>query len=263
MGSQSKANHRTSVEVLVKVLKYIQANAEEAEDELVANELWKLGGYLTCSVVASLCGNEGFMMDLAGLRQHIDNGRHGEVPAKITKETILTEQECLRLPHVAICLFGKVKGETIFDHHIINVANLTRSGFRLRWWLEKVISVCESESRFAGPVFADANGRLASSLEYDVAFREYMERVQKGPGDLIPKHYDDKSMYGISCTPRKTAQIRIKKRAGFGETFQNVFNHWRGVERACARRVRRPMHEYYSEEASLLMPSTWLGAHVP
>ena len=85
-----------------------------------------------------------------------------------------------------------------------------------------------------------------------------MAKVQQET-QLIPKDWDVWELYGINRTMRKTAQTRIK-RAGFGITFQNVFNRWRDVERAGGRRVRRPMHEYYAE-ATLLMPTTWLGAY--
>ncbi|KAL7550466.1 hypothetical protein ACHAWF_013693 [Thalassiosira exigua] len=259
MGSKSKANHGTTMEVMVRVLHYIQMDAEAAEDLEVANELWKLGAYLAVSTAASLRDTEAFMMDLAGMWQHVDTGREGVVPPNINKSTILSEQQCLNLPHVAICLYGKYKGETVFDHHVINVANETQSGLRPRFWVEALLGVCRSEGRMAGPAFADRTGKLATSLEYDVGFRNYMERVQRDT-TLIPKDWDVRAMYGIHRTPRKTAQTRIK-RAGFGVTFQQVFNRWRGVERAGVRRVRRPMHDYYAE-ATLLMPTTWLGAYV-
>ena len=77
---------------------------------------------------------------------------------------------------------------------------------------------------------------------------------------LIDKDESVGESYGISRTMRKTAQTRIKN-AGFDEKFQICFNRWKNVEKAGARRVRRPMPEYYAE-AALLMPTTWLGAHV-
>ena len=259
MGSMSKANHGTSIEVLVKVIDHIRSDAEAAESTLVANELWKLGAYLTTCIAASLRGNEGFMMDLAAMRQHIDKGRNGVAPARVTKSTILTEQACLNLPFVAICLFGKYKGETIYDHHVINVANETKSGVRPRWWFEKLITVCESEGRDSGPAFALPNGRLASSLEYHVAFQSYMLRVQE-EDKMIDPTWDVKTMFGISRTPRKSAQTRLQN-AQFGKDFQNRFSRWRTAEKAGARRVRRAMNDHYAE-AILLMPVTWVGSYV-
>ncbi|KAL7549158.1 hypothetical protein ACHAWF_014052, partial [Thalassiosira exigua] len=240
MGSQSRANRASTIEVMVKLLELIEIDALAEDDVAAANELWKLGAYVTVSLASSLRGNEAFMMDLAGMWMHIDKGREGVAPAKVDKNTVLSEQECLNLPHVALCLFGKTKGETVFDHHIINVANETQSGLRPRFYVEKLLDVCKSEGRTSGPAFADPSGRLARSLEYDVGFRGYMAKVQQET-QLIPKDWDVWEVYGINRTMRKTAQTRLK-RAGFGITFQNVFNRWRDVERAGGRRVRRPMH---------------------
>eukprot|EP00957_Ditylum_brightwellii_P089769 6837295-Ditylum_brightwellii.AAC.1 len=54
-----------------------------------------LGFYLLICFVGSLQGNEGFMMELQELLQHLDKGRK--------------EEEIL--PHVVIALLGEFKGE--------------------------------------------------------------------------------------------------------------------------------------------------------
>ena len=107
------------------------------------------------------------------MRKHIAKGRTGVVPAGLSKTTILTEEDCLSLPHVTICLLGKFKGETGVDHHLITVANKTSSGLQAYWWVEKLLEVCEYKGRFDGPAFASPNGQLASSPDYDAVFRKY------------------------------------------------------------------------------------------
>jgi hypothetical protein len=52
---------------------------------------------------------------------------------------------CRDLPHVTVFLLGKFKGEIGVDHHLIIIASETISGLRPRWWLEKLVDVCESE----------------------------------------------------------------------------------------------------------------------
>ncbi len=96
---------------------------------------------------------------------------------------------CRDLPHVMVCLLGKFKGEIGVDHHLIIIASETISGLRPRWWLEKLVDVCESEGRSIGPAFASADGRLLTSLlDYNALFRKYLARVQDKtsliPGDL-------------------------------------------------------------------------------
>ncbi len=95
------------------------------------------------------------------MRKHVAKGRTGVVPAGLSKTSILTEEDCLQLPHVTICLLGKFKGETGVDHHLITVANKTSSGLKARWWMEKLLEVCEGEGRFNGPAFASPDGQLA------------------------------------------------------------------------------------------------------
>ncbi|KAL7534137.1 hypothetical protein ACHAWF_004730, partial [Thalassiosira exigua] len=255
MGSQSRPNRGTTMAVILRVLELITEDAESEEDAEIARELWKVGAFICLSTAASLRENEGYMVDLAALRGNVDKGRVGSVPREVTKDTIFTEEECLALPHVAICLLGKVKGETRVDQHVLNVANHTRSGLKPRFWVEKLIQVAAEEGRASGPAFASAGGELADSRSYDERFLLYMERVQAEDKGLIDKDEKLREWYSLFRTPRKTAQTRIV-RAGFGDSFQKAFSRWAQVEKAGTRRVKRGMPEHYAE-ATLLMPVTW------
>ena len=148
MGCQSQPNHGLLIAAIIRLLDLINEDANEAArmDAIrEANELWKVGAYVCVLTVASLQGHEGFYLDLAGMRKHVTKGRTGVVPAGLSKTSILTEEDCLQLPHVTICLLGKFKGETGVDHHLITVANKTSSGLQARWWMEKLLEVCECE----------------------------------------------------------------------------------------------------------------------
>jgi hypothetical protein len=88
-------------------------------------------------------------------------------PPGLNKSTLLTEEACKKLPHVTVCLLRKFKGETGTDYHLIALANETVSGLEPRWWIEKLMSVCELEGRERGPAFATPDRRLALSVDYD------------------------------------------------------------------------------------------------
>ncbi len=107
----------------------------------------------------------------------------------LNKTTVLPEEVCLELPHVTICLLGKLKGETGVDHHLITVANETSSGLCPRWWMEKLVEVCEYEGRFDGPAFGKPDGVLALSFNNNAVFRKYQKIVQEET-DLIPADHD-------------------------------------------------------------------------
>ncbi len=179
---------------------------------------------------ASLCGHKGFYLDLAGIRKHIDKGRTGYIPPSIDKHTILTEEMCKDLPHITMCLLEKFKGKTGVDHHLMMVANKTISGLGTCWWMEKLIKVCQTEGRFEGPAFASADGRLASSPDYNAMFRRCLKMVQEET-DLIPDNHDVDAFYWTFRTPRKTATTRIEQ-SGFGNQFVDQMNRWRPQEKA-------------------------------
>jgi hypothetical protein len=131
---------------IVYLLDLIRIDAEEAEEAgsvVEANKLCKGGAYVCILTAASLRGQEGVFLELAGLRKHLAKGRFGVVPAVLNISTLLTEEVCRNLPHVTLCLLGKFKGETGIDHHLIALANETVSGLQPRWWIEKLVLVCE------------------------------------------------------------------------------------------------------------------------
>ena len=70
--------------------------------------------------------------------------------------------------------------------------------------MEKLVSVAENEGRYVGPAFATANGKLASSCDYDAVFRMYLKKVQ-ATTDLIPDDVNVDVYYSLSRTPRKSA----------------------------------------------------------
>ncbi len=207
MGCQSQPNHGLLVGAIVHLLALIDEDAKEAERlgmKADANEFWKVGAYVCMLTAASLRGHEGFYLDLAGVRKHLSKGSFGVVPKGNIRSTVLTEEACLKLPHVTICLLGNFKGKTGVDHHLITVANKTSSGLCPRWWIEKLVEVCEHKGRRDGPAFATPYGCLASSPDYNAVFRKYLKVVQEET-DLVPRDYDVDLLYSTFCTPRKMA----------------------------------------------------------
>jgi hypothetical protein len=232
MGCQSQPNHGQLVGAIVHLLALIEEDAKEAERlgyKADANELWKVGAYVCVLTAASLRGHERFYLDLSRMHKHLHKGKFGVVLVGLNKSTILTEEICRKLPHVTICLLGKFKGETGVDHHLITLANETSSGLRPRWWMEKLVHVCDYEGRCNGPAFASANELLASSPDYDAVFRKYLKIVQEET-DLIPSNHDVDLFYSTFRTSRKPSTLRLE-RAGFGHQFVNQMNRWRSQEK--------------------------------
>ncbi len=207
-----------------------------------------------------LRGHEGFYLDLGGVRKHFSKGKFGVVPKGINRSTVMTEEACLKLPHITVCLLGKFKGETGVDHHLITVANKTSSGLRPWWWLEKLVEVCEYKGRRDGPAFATQYGCLASSPDYNAIFRKYLKVVQEET-DLVPRDHDVDLFYSTFQTPRKTSATRVEQ-AGFGHHLVDQMKRWRTQEISEGRAPRQCMNAHYAD-ALLLMPTTWMGLYVP
>jgi hypothetical protein len=191
MGCQSQPNHGLLMVAIVHLLDVIAEDAREVErlDAIAAaDKLWKVGSYVCVLTATLLRGHKGSYLDLAGMQKHISKGKDG-IPVGLNRSTVLTEEVCLQLPHVTICLLGKFKGKTGVDHHLITVANETSSGLCPRWGMEKLITVCKYKRRFDGLAFATPGGVLASSPDYDLVFRKYLKIVQEDT-DLIPGDHD-------------------------------------------------------------------------
>ena len=79
MGVQSKAGKPVHIRTVIMLLKLIkeEALAKEGYD---ARELWKVGTAIAVAQMGSLRGPEIFMLDLAGIRVHIEEGRQGVMP---------------------------------------------------------------------------------------------------------------------------------------------------------------------------------------
>ncbi len=74
--------------------------------------------------------------------------------------------------------------------------------------MEKLVDVCESEGRCFGLAFASADGRLASSLDYDALFHKYLARVHEETS-LILGDLDVDLRFSTFRTLRKLAVTRL------------------------------------------------------
>ena len=89
MGYVTQADHAFPIDTLVTLLDYIRKDAKECRGKLEVNKLWKLSAFICLVTLASLGGYEGFHMDLAGLRSHLNKSRHGVIPTELTHKSVL------------------------------------------------------------------------------------------------------------------------------------------------------------------------------
>jgi hypothetical protein len=254
MGYDTKKQKYLQMPVILKQLELIKRDAEFADVE-ESRALNKFGALIAILTAGSLRGHEGLYVDLSATRKYLGKGKNGVLPANALKRgLLLTEQECSNLPEVCLCLIGKFKGETGERHHSIVLANESSSGLQTRWWIEKLLEVCEAEGRTTGYAFYYAQGRPPVVSDYNALVRQYLEKIQEESPELFGPE-EDLSRYGISRTYRKSSETRAR-RAGMKTEDVKVMNRWGTIEKAGCRRPRHAMVDHYAD-ARGLTSLTW------
>ena len=255
MGYASQSNRPLHIKTIVRVLDSMEEQIPSCSVEM-GRQLVKVGAAIVTALAGSLRGPEVLMLDLGGIRQHIHRGRDGILPNKPMKVGI----DLTGAPHVYLALVGKFKGELGLREHLIAVASTTRSGVKVRWWLEQLIQVREEEGHSHGPAFGNADGSLCYLSDYDAVLHDQLRTVQQQPDSCLDKDDDIEANYSFFRTFRKSAEDRARA-AHLDSNIQNAMNRWKKIERAKGKRPRFDMIDHYSS-ARALMPVTWRYSYV-
>ena len=178
-------------------------------------KLTMVAAYVATTYSYSLRGNEGFWVDGDALCQHIDLGR-----------------DALPIPHVVIALLGFFKAETGERMHVFSLANTTRSGIRVRVWLERVVRILLSEGKKECPAFCDEDRYIMTHRHVEEIIHPILELLQGSVGldQALPIGVDVETFYRCDRSFRRgsatTALVHKVKR----ETIEFV-NRWRSFER--------------------------------
>ena len=255
MGYAAQRNLPFGAGVILRLLELVKEEIN-SQSVAMAREYTKLGAAIALALCASLRGPEVFLLDLAGLREHIGLGRDGILPPDPMRAGVgLTAA-----PHVVVTLLGQFKGELGTRKHQIALASVTMSGIELRWWMEQLVEVRRQEGWRTGPAFGDRAGRAALLSEYDGMMLPLLLRIQATDPNLIAPSDDVERNYSFFRSFRRTATGRARA-AGLDESVQTAMNRWRIIEQAKGRRPRFNMVEHYTH-ARDLMPVTWRYSYV-
>jgi hypothetical protein len=114
--------------------------------------------------VLSLRGNEGLLLDLAGLRQHFDTGAD---------------------KYVTIALLGTVKGEHNVRQHLLPAVNETSSGIKVRDWMQRVMNLKHRSGYLKGPAICDDKCMALRSKTLNAMFHEALNEVRERSPELF------------------------------------------------------------------------------
>ena len=231
MGAIYKPDRALPSAVMVIYLEMIQVRIDQATNQEEVHLWTSVAAYSSLCFCASLRGNEGFLLDLHGLRTYLEEGREGT---------------CAK-PHVVAPLLGRFKNEIGERYHLVLLAPVTQSGLRMRYWLEQLVEVRAREGRTRGPAFCDAMGKMVYSGVYESRFFEILSEIQEVNKELIPETVDVVEDYGIGRSFRRGSDSEAIAR-GVDSSDIDAMNRWRIVERAQGRRpVFSSMREHYAD----------------
>lgn len=206
--------------------RWFDGNESEEERRLAL----MTGAYLCVAYGYSLRGNEGFWVDADRLCKNISVGKYDK-----------------RCPHVIVPLLGRFKSEDGDRMHVIPIVNETRSGIKVRLWLERLVVLLRDEERTNGPAFCDEEGYLlqASTLE-DIIHPILME-MQTIPKykDEIPPSLDVTSWYRLARSCRRGAENTALDQ-GTSPEIVNFVHRWSKFEKNKGRLPGFDMMEHYA-----------------
>ena len=154
-------------------------------------------------------------------------------------------------PHVTIPLLGRFKGETGERYHLTPMAAITRSGIKLKFWIDLLLRMHAARGRKKGPAFCDQKGlRMKSSMMQRVIL-DLLIKIQISDPLIIPASVDVLEEYGISRSFRRGATTHARN-CGVKLSDIKAANRWRDKENAQGRSINQPMADHYSEVKQLL-----------
>jgi hypothetical protein len=195
---------------------------------------------LGASSVVAFCGSfqgpELFLVDLHGLM-------------KYGNEQLIWNG----IEYVIVPLLGRFKTELGEQYHLTPMVATTRSGLKIKMWIQRLLQVKQEVGLSRGPAFI---GPTPGSWAYGWYERELLERFQQIQGrnpEIIPPDVAVLEEYGLSRSFRRGATSEAKAR-GTQPDDEDLANRWRTFEGAKGKLPRLAMRDHYAD-IRLLIPA--------
>jgi hypothetical protein len=232
MGKQTESNWGLDYKVLLAILFNLEERikSEEVMEER-RRECIVLGAFLTIGFVCALRGNEVFMVEADGLQKMIGEGKLDIIPEN---------------SHVVIPLLGRFKNEEGEKWHLMVSVNITESGIKARFWVERLVELLKREQRGMGPAFCGADGELLNYWDINNSFIRELEYIQQHQSNLLQPEIDPSNHYSIFRSLRKGSTARAMDKKVESNVI-DLHNRWRTMERTGGQRSTKSMQGYYSD----------------
>ena len=232
MGQIVKQDFGISIGVLHELLLLIKQDIR-IKQGLDKYMLILTGAFACICFCGSFRGHEVFLVDLGGLLKH----------NKQLKQSGTSH-------YVIVPLLGRFKGETGEKYHLTPLAAETKTGIKVKFWVQMLMSIHQHYGRNQGFAFCDRTGNTLSSKDIQPYVTRYLKQIQDSRPDLIPPDVNVQEEYGISLSFRRGATAHAKKQK-VSKMDIDAANRWRNVENAQGRKINQPMRDHYSEVSQM------------
>ena len=116
--------------------------------------------------------------------------------------------------------------------HVFTLANVTKSGVKNRWWLEKVATQLSKERKTGSPAFCDEEGFMLSSSKVEEVMHPLLRKLQKTNqfGNDIPANLEIEKSCRCFRSFRRGAENTAVRNGEDKETIKFV-HRWSEVDR--------------------------------
>jgi hypothetical protein len=229
MGQESRQDKALSMLAFVALMNLLETRLQNASTFAERATITAVGAFCCVGVGGSYRGHEIPLTDLHGLRKYSEEGRTG--PDE----------------HVVIPMLGRFKGETGERYHLTPLAAVTKSGIKIRFWVDELVRVREIQGRVNGPAFCDdKTGKPLRARDYEFYFLDALVSIQDARPDLIGAEVNVLEDYGVSRTLRRTAVAQATAEGVSAEDIDRM-NRWRSVENAAGKNVNLRMRDHYAD----------------
>ena len=152
-----------------------------------------------------------------------------------------------------IPLMGRFKNETGERNLLMVLVNETRSGLRIRRWVDKFSGLLKTEGRGLepGPAVCNPDGYCMESWRLNDELHEMLERLRTRSPAVIPSEIVIAESFNVRRSFRRGATTRAKEQ-GVNESTIELNNRWRKVQHSQGNIPRLPMSQLYTEISQAL-----------
>jgi hypothetical protein len=243
MGFVLKQNQAISVKVMRAIVESFKEDIMEAEPKSWERQKLCMGlAYTVICFFASLRGSECMSVDLQTLTRLFEKGNYAVKP-----------KGELKPPHVIIPVKGRFKGEQGERCHLLPLANVSKSGVRIRTCVHLLIKARMEMHMYSPWAFVNREGKKMEFSEMNHTILEKLEELKEKDKDnkLGLKDFNVREDFSINRSFRRGSATEAQN-VGISESTIVAQNRWRKIERAKGSRPKFTMIETYADVEQLI-----------